>query len=157
MDLLHEEPATVRSFRRPRGYAGDARLIDFLYEHPAVDAELRSASPRGRTMNAMALASATSVAVQERRRLLARLLDATAERGEASNEWGAGIQQDSNGHTATLRGKVGEGPTMHITSARGSISVRKEGAAPSDGSEDKAEARAGNRFLTVAARLPVAR
>jgi len=80
MDLLHEEPATVRSFRRPRGYAGDARLIDFLYEHPAVDAELRSASPRGRTMNAMALASATSVAVQERRRLLARLLDATAER-----------------------------------------------------------------------------
>jgi DUF4097 and DUF4098 domain-containing protein YvlB len=85
------------------------------------------------------------------------LLDATAERGEASNEWGAGIQQDSNGHTATLRGKVGEGPTMHITSARGSISVRKEGAAPSDGSEDKAEARAGNRFLTVAARLPVAR
>jgi Putative adhesin len=66
-------------------------------------------------------------------------LDAVAERGEASNEWGSPIQQDSNGHTATMRGKVGEGPTMHITTARGSISLRKEGSESSDASGDKAE------------------
>lgn len=78
--LIHEEPATAWAFRRPRGYAGDAHLIDFLYEHAAVGTELRVASPHGRALNAMVLASPTTVAVQERRRLLARLLDATAER-----------------------------------------------------------------------------
>lgn len=78
--LLRQEPATGWAFRKPRGYAGDAHLIDFLYEHAASVNELRAATPRGRAMNAMVLASPTAVAVQERRRLLARLLDATAER-----------------------------------------------------------------------------
>jgi SAM-dependent methyltransferase len=78
--LIHREPATAWAFRRPRGYAGDAHLIDFLYEHAAANAELRAAAPHGRALNAMVLASPTTAAVQERRRLLARLLDATAER-----------------------------------------------------------------------------
>jgi hypothetical protein len=80
MDVLHEEPASAWAFRRPRGYAGDAHLIDFLYEHEAVDTDLAAASHCGRTMNAMIMSCLTPVAVQERRRLLARLLDATAAR-----------------------------------------------------------------------------
>jgi SAM-dependent methyltransferase len=78
--LLREEPAIAWSCRKPRGYSGDAHLIDFLYEHQAAKDEIRVATPRGRAMNAMVLASTAPVAVQERRRLLARLLDATAER-----------------------------------------------------------------------------
>jgi SAM-dependent methyltransferase len=78
--LLLEEPATAWAFRRPRGYAGDAHLIDFVYEHAAVRDEFLAATPAGRAMNAMVLASPAPVAVQERRRLLARLLDATAAR-----------------------------------------------------------------------------
>ena len=78
--LIHEEPATAWAFRRPRGYSGDAHLIDFLYEHDAAQDELRAATPRGRALNAVILSCATPIAVQERRRLLARLLDATAER-----------------------------------------------------------------------------
>lgn len=78
--LIHEEPACAWAFRKPRGYSGDAHLIDFLYEHDAAQAELRAASPRGRALNAVILSCAAPVAVQERRRLLARLLDATAER-----------------------------------------------------------------------------
>jgi extracellular factor (EF) 3-hydroxypalmitic acid methyl ester biosynthesis protein len=77
--LLHEEPATAWSFRKPRGYSGDAHLIDYLYEHP-VAAALSRATPRGHAIGAMVLASTAPVAVQERRRLLARLLDATADR-----------------------------------------------------------------------------
>ena len=65
-------------------------------------------------------------------------LDATAERGEAMNDFGAQIQKESDGRSATLKGKVGEGPMLHITSTRGSISVRKEGSEPNDGSGDKA-------------------
>ncbi len=67
------------------------------------------------------------------------ILDATAERGEALNEFGSAIHQESDGKSATLKGKVGEGPTLHIISSRGSISVRKEGAEQSEGSGDKAE------------------
>jgi DUF4097 and DUF4098 domain-containing protein YvlB len=62
-------------------------------------------------------------------------LDATAERGEGVNDFGPQIQQESDGRSATLKGKVGNGPMLHIVSSRGSISVRKEGSAPSDDSE----------------------
>ena len=81
-------------------------------------------------------------------------LDATAEHGEALNDFGAGIQQESNGRTATLKGKVGDGPTLHITSSRGSIAVRKEGSASNSGSSnDKARIPAPVRSL--AAVVPV--
>lgn len=30
-ELLHEDPFTARAYKKPRGYAGDAVLIDFLY------------------------------------------------------------------------------------------------------------------------------
>jgi Putative adhesin len=55
-------------------------------------------------------------------------LDATAQRGEAVNDFGAPLRQESDGRMATIKGQVGNGPTIHITSERGSISVRKEGA-----------------------------
>jgi DUF4097 and DUF4098 domain-containing protein YvlB len=58
-------------------------------------------------------------------------LQATAETGDAVNDFGPPIQKDVTGRTATLTGKVGEGPTIRLTTNRGWISVRKEGSAPS--------------------------
>jgi DUF4097 and DUF4098 domain-containing protein YvlB len=57
-------------------------------------------------------------------------LQATAERGEAVNDFGPQIQKEVEGRTATLKGKVGEGPTIRLTASRGSVSVRKEGTLP---------------------------
>ena len=63
-------------------------------------------------------------------------LQATAERGEATNDFGPPIQKEVEGRTTTLKGSVGTGPMIRITADRGSVSVRKEGTASSDrGSE----------------------
>jgi hypothetical protein len=59
-------------------------------------------------------------------------LQATAERGEAVNDFGPQIQREVEGRTATLKGRVGDGPTVRLTANRGSVSVRKEGTAPSE-------------------------
>jgi len=59
-------------------------------------------------------------------------LEAVAQRGDAVNDYGAPITKESSQHSATLRGKVGDGPSIKITSQRGWISVRKEGTPPSE-------------------------
>ena len=57
-------------------------------------------------------------------------LQATAERGEAFNGYGPQIRQERDGRTATLKGKVGNGPTIRLTASRGTVSVRKESGDP---------------------------
>ena len=59
---------------------------------------------------------------------------ATAQRGEAVNDYGSQLRQESDGRGATIKGQVGNGPMIHITSEHGSISVRKEGTASSEDS-----------------------
>jgi hypothetical protein len=54
-------------------------------------------------------------------------LNATAERGDAINDFGPPIQRDVSGRTITLTGKTGEGPLVRLTASRGSVDVRKEG------------------------------
>nr|BDT37466.1 class I SAM-dependent methyltransferase [Myxococcus sp. MH1] len=78
--FLHQCPFTRRAFERPRGYAGDAALIDYLYLDHAAD-ELHA----GREIYRYMHQQPSAVSVRERRDLLARELDATAERvpGEA--------------------------------------------------------------------------
>jgi hypothetical protein len=60
-------------------------------------------------------------------------LEATADRGEAINDYGQPIVKEMDGHTGTLKGTVGQGPAVHLTAHRGSIQVRKEGSEPSEG------------------------
>jgi DUF4097 and DUF4098 domain-containing protein YvlB len=59
-------------------------------------------------------------------------LQATAERGEAVNDFGPPIEKEVEGRRATLKGRVGDGPAIRITANRGSVSVRREGMPASD-------------------------
>jgi len=72
-------------------------------------------------------------------------LEATAQRGDAINDYGAPISKEEGSRSATLRGRVGDGPTIKINSQRGWISIRKEGNAPSEvvpnGPKDKGPKR----------------
>ena len=53
-------------------------------------------------------------------------LTARTSRGEAHNEFGPPIRVETNGHGASLKGAAGQGPSITLSTARGSITVRKE-------------------------------
>jgi hypothetical protein len=56
-------------------------------------------------------------------------LQATAERGDAVNDYGPPIEREVDRRTATLKGKAGDGPSITLTANRGTVTVRKQGAA----------------------------
>jgi extracellular factor (EF) 3-hydroxypalmitic acid methyl ester biosynthesis protein len=72
--LVHEDPFTYRAFSKPRGYAGDAALLDFIYGEeegwPAPEA-----SELGRSIFASTTRSAACEAVRARRAFIADLVD----------------------------------------------------------------------------------
>ncbi|MGV1791932.1 class I SAM-dependent methyltransferase [Rhizobium sp. A37_96] len=80
---LLQDPLTRWSFEKPRGYSGDAYLLDFIYEHPAVAAQVKAASPLGSEIYNFTRSAPSAVAVRERRDLLAAHVDAVA--GENDN------------------------------------------------------------------------
>lgn len=52
-------------------------------------------------------------------------LAATTDRGEIENDYGAPLKVGEEGRGSTLRGAVGAGPMVNLTTSRGSINVRK--------------------------------
>jgi SAM-dependent methyltransferase len=76
---LLQDPLTRWSFEKPRGYSGDAYLLDFIYEHPAVAAQVAEASALGTEVYDFTRRAASAVAVRERREILAAHVDAVAE------------------------------------------------------------------------------
>jgi hypothetical protein len=53
-------------------------------------------------------------------------LQATAERGDAMNDYGPPIDRQVDGRTATLKGELGGGPKISLTANHGTITVRKQ-------------------------------
>ncbi|MGA2183093.1 MAG: DUF4097 family beta strand repeat-containing protein [Bryobacteraceae bacterium] len=66
-------------------------------------------------------------------------LKASTDRGELRNEFGAPLEvhQTEGGNGGSIAGMVGNGPVVHITTDRGTVTVRKAGA------DEKATAKAG--------------
>jgi SAM-dependent methyltransferase len=75
--LLHEDPFTRRAYDRPRGYPGDAELLDLIYERdPDMDG---APSPLGRRIFAETIACDQAEAVRGRKELMAQILDRTCD------------------------------------------------------------------------------
>ncbi|MFH1557119.1 MAG: class I SAM-dependent methyltransferase [Pseudomonadota bacterium] len=78
--IVHQDPFTGWSFRKPRGYPGDAGLLDFIYEHTSVAPHVEAASDLGRGIYAFSKMTPAPVAVRERRDILADTVDRIAAR-----------------------------------------------------------------------------
>jgi hypothetical protein len=69
---VHADPITWHSFQKPRGYPGDADLLDLIY---TASAPPRGCSELGSHVWRYTIDAPEAVAVRERRGLLARLVD----------------------------------------------------------------------------------
>jgi extracellular factor (EF) 3-hydroxypalmitic acid methyl ester biosynthesis protein len=104
--FLHQCPFTRRAFERPRGYAGDAVLIDYLYMDRAAD-ELHA----GREIYKYMHQQPSSLSVRERKLLLARAIDETAERvpgGSRILSVACGHLREAESSRAVAEHRVGE-------------------------------------------------
>jgi hypothetical protein len=82
--LLHQDPFTYRAFAKPRGYAGDAVMMDYIYGLGEAAPAAHSATPLGRAIFQYMGTRPSAKAVRYRRRLLAELIDQVAGRGGSS-------------------------------------------------------------------------
>jgi hypothetical protein len=80
--LLHQDPFTYRAFVKPRGYAGDAVMMDYMYGLGEAREVVRGATPLGRSIFEYMHESPGVKAVRHRRRLLANFIDRVPNRGK---------------------------------------------------------------------------
>jgi hypothetical protein len=75
--VLLEDPYTAQAFHKPRGYAGDAMVMDMIYDQvpPA------GVTARGRDLFATTTAFPVAQAVRDRRKLSTELVEQTFARG----------------------------------------------------------------------------
>ncbi len=78
--MLQQDPFTHHSFCRPRGYAGDAGLMDIIYQRFPIP---ESTTPLGRTIYDFCMNAPMLQSVRARRAVIAAGLDAIAEKVEA--------------------------------------------------------------------------
>ena len=81
--LLHQDPFTFRAFAKPRGYAGDAVMMDYIYGMGDAYRAAQAATPLGRAIFQYMDTRPSARAVRYRRHLLAGLIDRSAGRGSA--------------------------------------------------------------------------
>jgi hypothetical protein len=77
-EVLHLDPITRRSFFKPRGYAGDAVLLDMIYAHPSI--HFNQISEIGKKICDFVSVESAASAVRYRRQYLGKYIDYIAEK-----------------------------------------------------------------------------
>lgn len=106
-EVLRRDPITRRSVEKPRGYAGDAVLLDLIYkgwEGPDDPDDI------GKAIHNYVFASPSCNAVRERRDILTRLVDdVAAERPQPRIlAIAAGHLREADASSALAKGHIGE-------------------------------------------------
>jgi hypothetical protein len=108
-DLLHQDPFTFRAFSKPRGYAGDAEMLDYIYGHeerwPVPDG---TSAIGGRIFEYTTRAPAPE-GVRARREYIAKVLDRLSEEKPKPEvlSVAAGHLREASLGVAVKRGKLG--------------------------------------------------
>ncbi len=108
-DYFLEDPFTRWSFEKPRGYSGDAQLLDFIYGHDSVADKVKNATPLGAALYDYTKDASSSVAVRERRDLLTRFVDEAAARHGSETEIltiASGHLREADASVALKEGKI---------------------------------------------------
>jgi hypothetical protein len=74
-ERLHQDPFTWRAFTKPKGYAGDAQLLDYIYGREEQWPVPEGTSPLGRAIFDYTTAAPACAGVRARREFIANLLD----------------------------------------------------------------------------------
>lgn len=107
--FVHQDPLTRWSFEKPRGYSGDAQLLDFIYGHESTDAAVVSATSLGRAIYSYLREAPAAQAVRERRDLLTHHVDQIATaRGPGAEilTIAAGHLREADRSTALRDGRI---------------------------------------------------
>jgi hypothetical protein len=78
-EWVHQDPFTRRAFTKPRGYAGDAVLLDFIYGKEERWPVPEGTTPLGRAIFNYTTSAPAPAGVRARREVVAKLLDRLAE------------------------------------------------------------------------------
>jgi SAM-dependent methyltransferase len=106
--LLHENPFARRGFRKPRGYAGDAPMLDMLYRGEAA-LENEQPGALGLTLFRRDLAAPVGVAARARLAVMAERIDMVAEarRNPHVLALGCGHLREAELSKAVQAGRIG--------------------------------------------------
>jgi hypothetical protein len=78
-ELIHQDPFTHRAFTKPRGYAGDALMLDYIYSKEERWPPPAMTGPFARPIFDFTTSAPASAGVRARREFIAHLLDNLAE------------------------------------------------------------------------------
>ena len=76
--LMLQDPFIRRANEKPRGYPGDAVLIDYIYDAPSVRSEINALPPQAAVIHDFATSAAAPRAVRYRRQFAAEVIDEVA-------------------------------------------------------------------------------
>ncbi len=77
LTLIHQDPFSRRSFQKPRGYDGDAKVLDFIYGY--ADLKRFPLSELGKEIHSYTTNSPACKGVRARREIIAKTIDAQAK------------------------------------------------------------------------------
>jgi hypothetical protein len=83
-EMLRQDPFTYRAYSKPRGYAGDAVMMDYIYGMGEAQDVARQATPLGRAILEWMGTRPSALGVRHRRQVIAETIDRVAQRGGRS-------------------------------------------------------------------------
>ena len=116
--IVHEDPFTRRAFEKPRGYAGDAVMMDYIYGREE-DWPMPDASPTGQAIFEYTTAAPASQGVRERRCHVSDMLDRIASQssGKEVLAVACGHLREANLSSALRRGRFARFVALDVDSA----------------------------------------